>query len=313
MITVLGGFLLGLAGLVVVVAGLVASRSSNATLAYLVEAEMSGVHPATEPDTAPDAVDPLFDRVIRPVATGLTKRMRSLYPSSRLDRIHEQLLNAGLSTSLRAEEFATVQTLVAVIGVVTGVAFLIAGHGSAVLRFAVFLLLLAVCLMGPRAWLSRHVDGRTKSISRDLPDMLDLLTISVEAGLGLEGAMESVCNDLDSPIGEEMRRTIQEMSLGLSRHQALENLKTRVLAPDMRTFILVLSQADLLGMPIGRVLRTQADEMRDRRRARAREQAAKLPVKILFPLMGFILPPLMILVLGPAVSGIIGAFSRTHL
>jgi tight adherence protein C len=109
-------------------------------------------------------------------------------------------------------------------------------------------------------------------------------------------------------MSEEFARTLQEMSLGLSRQQALENLKERSESTDLVSFVLVLTQADVLGMPIGRVLRSQADEMRERRRARARERAAKLPVKILFPLMCFILPPLIIIVIGPAASAINRAF-----
>ena len=106
-----------------------------------------------------------------------------------------------------------------------------------------------------------------------------------------------------------MARTLQEMSLGLSRQQALDNLKERSESADLISFVLVLTQADILGMPIGRVLRSQADEMRERRRARAREKAAKLPVKILFPLICFILPPLMIIVIGPAAAAIDRAFN----
>jgi tight adherence protein C len=176
-----------------------------------------------------------------------------------------------------------------------------------------FALLAMVGLVGPKAWLSGRADKRVGSMERELPDVLDLMTISVEAGLGLEAAIQSVCDDFSSPLSEELARTLQEMNLGLSRQQALENLRARTEVEDLNTFIVVLTQADLLGMPIGRVLRTQADQMRERRRGRAREKAAKLPVKILFPLMMFILPPLMIVVMGPAVAGLISAFSQNHL
>jgi tight adherence protein C len=274
------------------------SRSRQSALAYLTEAE-------NHADPVQDEIVPSFgDRVLRPVAQGVTSRARSLFPSTHLDRLHNQLLYAGLSTSLRAEEFATLEVASAVAGLVIGVLLCAVAGGNVKARVFLAIIIVFCSLLGPAAWLSRRVRHRTTKIDRELPDVLDLLTIAVEAGLGLEAAMEAACADFTGPMTEELSRTLQEMSLGLSRVQALENLKARSLSTDLATFVVVLTQADVLGMPIGRVLRSQADEMRNRRRARAREQAAKLPVKILFPLMLFILPPLMIIVMGPAVASI---------
>ena len=128
------------------------------------------------------------------------------------------------------------------------------------------------------------------------------MTISVAAGLGLEQAMQVSCARFESPVCHELRLTLREMELGLSRHDALENMKLRTDIDDLVTFAVVLSQADALGLPIGRVLQAQADEMRDKRRQRAREKAAKVPVKILFPLALCFLPAIMIIVLGPIVG-----------
>ena len=139
-------------------------------------------------------------------------------------------------------------------------------------------------------------------MTNDLPDLLDLMTISVAAGLGLEQAMQVSCARFESPVCHELRLTLREMELGLSRHDALENMKLRTDIDDLVTFAVVLSQADALGLPIGRVLQAQADEMRDKRRQRAREKAAKVPVKILFPLALCFLPAIMIIVLGPIVG-----------
>ena len=145
-------------------------------------------------------------------------------------------------------------------------------------------------------------------MTNDLPDLLDLMTISVAAGLGLEQAMQVSCARFESPVCDELRLTLREMELGLSRHDALENMKLRTDIDDLVTFAVVLSQADALGLPIGRVLQAQADEMRDKRRQRAREKAAKVPVKILFPLALCFLPAIMIVVLGPIVGPIKHAF-----
>jgi tight adherence protein C len=123
--------------------------------------------------------------------------------------------------------------------------------------------------------------------------------------MGFEGALEIVCNHFSSPLADEFHRTLREMELGLPRRDAFQNLKRRTEVPELSNFVLALIQADALGIPIGRVLRTQASEMRAKRRQWAREKAAKLPVKMLIPLTLFIFPAIMIVVLGPAASGFV--------
>ena len=160
----------------------------------------------------------------------------------------------------------------------------------------------------PKSWLDRKVEERKDSIRRDLPDTLDLLAISVEAGVGFEGALGVVCDNFTSPLADEFARTLREMELGLPRREALQNLRKRTEVPELSNFVLTLTQADALGMPVGRVLKTSATEMRSKRQQWAREKAAKLPVKILFPLILFIFPAIFIVLLGPAASDIGGAF-----
>ena len=162
--------------------------------------------------------------------------------------------------------------------------------------------------LAPSYWLRHRIKVRREQVTNDLPDLLDLMTISVAAGLGLEQAMQVSCARFESPVCHELRLTLREMELGLSRHDALENMKLRTDIDDLVTFAVVLSQADALGLPIGRVLQAQADEMRDKRRQRAREKAAKVPVKILFPLALCFLPAILIVVLGPIVGPIKHAF-----
>lgn len=298
---VVGMVLVG-AGIVVVLAAAWQARARRGVLAYLSDSETA----AYEEDV--EAVPSIGERLLRPLARRFTSRIRDLYPSRHLDRLHHQLLCSGLSGTVTAEEVATIQVVAAGLGLLLSVLLGAAAGGSVKLRLVLGLVIVPCTVLGPPAWLSRRVRERTDAIERDLPDMLDLLTIAVESGLGLEQAMEATCSDFDSPMAEELTRTLQELSLGLSRQEALENLKQRSESTDLASFIVVLTQADVLGMPIGRVLRTQADEMRERRRARARERAAKLPVKIVFPLIVFILPPLMILVLGPAASAMARTF-----
>lgn len=149
---------------------------------------------------------------------------------------------------------------------------------------------------------------RQQQIQRDLPDSVDLLVISIQAGLGFDAALSQVAKNTTGPLAGEFQRVLQEMQIGKSRREAFQGLADRVGAPDVRHFVGAIVQADALGVPISGVLGEQAVEMRSRRRQRAEEQAQKVPVKILFPLMFFVLPSLFIVILGPAVLQIMKAF-----
>jgi tight adherence protein C len=254
--------------------------------------------------------DPFVTRVLKPISGSLLGGIGKLTPVAQRDRVRSQLTQAGLTATLRAEDFLAIQILTTVVGVVIGLAYLGFGSGSATLRFLTAIILIAAGFLGPQAWLTRKVDARKQQIFLDLPDVLDLLAISVEAGVGFEGAMAIVCEHFQSPLAEEFSRTLKEMELGLPRREALQNLKRRTEVPDLSNFVLALVQADALGMPIGRVLHTQAIEMRSKRRQWAREKAGKLPVKILFPLVLFIFPAVLIVLIGPAASTIGHAFSH---
>jgi tight adherence protein C len=188
--------------------------------------------------------------------------------------------------------------------VAVGLTTLATGIGGFKLGIAALFMLPVLAGLLPSVWLRRRISKRRDEVTNDLPDILDLMTISVAAGLGLEQAMQVSCAHFESAVSNELRMTLREMELGLSRHDALENLKLRTDIDDLVTFAVVLSQADALGLPIGRVLQAQADEMRDKRRQRAREKAAKVPVKIIFPLAFCFLPAIMIVVLGPIVGPI---------
>jgi tight adherence protein C len=252
--------------------------------------------------------EPLINRMFGPAARGLRNTLARLYPSSEVDRVHADLLKAGLTGSVRAEEFVAIQMGSALLGVALGLACLVSGALGTKLGVAMLFILPIIGGLAPTRWLRSRIKTRRMRVTNDLPDLLDLMTISVAAGLGLEQAMQVSCARFESPVCDELRLTLREMELGLSRHDALDNLKLRTDIDDLITFAVVLSQADALGLPIGRVLEAQADEMRDKRRQRARERAAKVPVKILFPLALCFLPAIMIIVLGPIVGPIRHAF-----
>jgi tight adherence protein C len=251
---------------------------------------------------------PLVSRIFGPAANGLRRGLSRLYPASDIDRVHADLLKAGLTGSVRAEEFVAIQVGSVMGGIAIGLISLVSGAVSIKMGLAMLFILPLLGGLAPSYWLRFRIKKRREQVTNDLPDLLDLMTISVAAGLGLEQAMQVSCARFESPVCHELRLTLREMELGLSRHDALENMKLRTDIDDLVTFAVVLSQADALGLPIGRVLQAQADEMRDKRRQRAREKAAKVPVKILFPLAFCFLPAIMIVVLGPIVGPIKHAF-----
>jgi tight adherence protein C len=262
-----------------------------------------------EPVKAPERVEkPFLQRMMGPTTRGLRQSLSKLYPSSQMDAVHTDLLKAGLTGTLRAEEFVAVQVGAVLLGFGLGLVSLVSGAVSAKVGVALLLLLPIAGGLVPSYWLRHRIKARRDQVTDDLPDVLDLMTISVAAGLGLEQAMQVSCARFESPVSDELRLTLREMELGLSRHDALENLKIRTDIDDLVTFSVVLSQADALGLPIGRVLEAQANEMRDKRRQRAREKAAKVPVKILFPLAVCFLPSILIIVIGPIVGPMKHAF-----
>ena len=253
---------------------------------------------------------PFLSRVVQPMSASLLDFFGGVLPGNYRDRMHHQLLRGGLSSQFRAEEIISLQVLGGLVGLMLGLLIVFAdlvGGGAAILA-AVLFPVAGVQL--PKSWVDRKVEERVESIRRDLPDTLDLLAISVEAGMGFEGAIGVVCENFSSPLADELARTLREMELGLPRREALQNLKKRTEVPELSNFVLTLTQADALGMPIGRVLQTTAGEMRNKRRQWAREKAAKLPVKILFPLVFLIFPPLFVVLLGPAATEIMQSFSN---
>ena len=162
--------------------------------------------------------------------------------------------------------------------------------------------------MAPNMYLYQVGYNRTQLMQKAMPDALDLLTISVESGLGFDAALSQVARNTDGPLAEEFARVLQEMQIGLGRGAALRALGERSHVPELKGFVSAMVQADALGIPVAQVLRVQAREIRTKRRQRAEEQAQKVAVKILIPLIFCILPCLFIAVLGPAAITIATTF-----
>jgi tight adherence protein C len=161
----------------------------------------------------------------------------------------------------------------------------------------------------PNVLLYNAGQKREKLMRNALPDAIDLLTVSVEAGLGFDSAVSRVARNTTGPLAQEFARLLQEMQIGVGRVEAMRAMAERTSLPDLKSFCLAMVQADSLGIPIGRVLRIQSQEMRTKRRQRAEEKAQQVPVRIMIPLVLFILPCLFLVILGPAGIQIAETFS----
>jgi tight adherence protein C len=160
----------------------------------------------------------------------------------------------------------------------------------------------------PVFWLRSKIKARQKVILKTLPDAIDLMTISVEAGLAFDGAMQRVADKWDNELGNEFRRAISEMRVGKTKREVLHEMVQRTAVPDLGTFVASIIQADQLGVSIAKVLRIQSEQMRIKRRQRAEEQAHKAPILMMIPMVFLIFPSTYIVLLGPAVPKVMDAF-----
>jgi len=168
------------------------------------------------------------------------------------------------------------------------------------LGWLVTLLITGVAFAMPDIWVRRRGEERQHQIQIELPDVLDQITMSVDAGLGFEASVARAAKVGEGPLADELSRTVQEMQLGISRTDALRNLAERTEVPDLKSFVVTVVQSEEYGLPITTVLSVQADELRDKRRQRAEERALRIPVLLIFPLAFCIFPTIFIILLGPA-------------
>jgi tight adherence protein C len=168
---------------------------------------------------------------------------------------------------------------------------------------------LLIGILAPSSLLARRARLRLDKIDAAIPELVDLLLVGVEGGMGFNGAIRAASHRLDAPLGDELRLLLQQQSLGASSTEALENLLARCETPAIHSLVRTVVQGERLGVSIGQLMRTLAEEMRKRRKALAEELAGKIPIKILFPLVFFILPAMFIVLLTPAMANIITEFN----
>ncbi len=268
---------------------------------------------ATDPDAVVDAElsQPLTRRLLAPMAENLHRALLGRTPQGMRDAIRARLREAGdpmgVGSYLALRLYAA-----ALVGLV-----LILLAGPSLSRQWGWPGTLALGFFGgysasviPSFWLGRVIAARKKAIQDALPDVLDLLCVSVEAGLGLDGAIQKVTERLPGPLADELGHTLKEVNLGKTREEAWRNLAARANVPDLNVVVSALLQAEKLGASISTVLRVQAEDMRERRRQRAEEKARQIPIKLLFPLIFFVFPALFVVILGPGAIQIMRTIMR---
>lgn len=238
------------------------------------------------------------ERVIAPASTKLADIVLRLNPRVSVESVRMKLLAAGLANKIQPNQFLALKGAAASGGLVVG--FLIGVGSSPMSAFLFALVFCAVGFFGPDFVVSARARSRKEKVRAELPDALDLLAVSVEAGMGFDGAITKLTEHMDGALSEEFSLTLGEMRVGESRQEALKKMAERVDTPELSAFVRAIIQADQLGISLGRILRVQAADTRLRRQAAAEERAMKAPIKMLFPTVLFIFPAMFLVILGPA-------------
>ncbi|MBW3595217.1 MAG: type II secretion system F family protein [Actinobacteria bacterium] len=247
-----------------------------------------------------------LSRVILPGFGALGKLTQRLTPLGLRKRLTRKLVLAGSPAGWDAEKVAAFKF----VGLGTGAALaLMIAAGSGTAKTAAMMLLLGgIGYFAPDALLSGRAQRRQQAIQKALPDTMDLLTISVEAGLGFDAALAQVVTNVEGPLSQEIARMLHELQLGVSRADAFRKLADRTDVDELRAFVVSMIQANKFGVGVASVLRAQARELRMKRKQRAEQKAMQTPVKILFPLIFCVLPSLFVVVLGPGIIRIFHSF-----
>ena len=255
-----------------------------------------------------ELLTPIAERALAPLLTGLTGLGKRFTPVGYFDTVRSKLSSAGTGDQDAVDRFLAIRVVTVVLALPAAYFAYQYAPVTGMLRLFMVLVAAGLFLLAPDAILNRKVEERQYLIRTKLPDVMDLLVISVEAGLGFEQALDRTVSAVPGPLSDEFARMLGEVRAGASRADAMRALDARNNLPEIRSFVLAILQADTFGVSIGRVLRAQADEMRIKRRQFAQERAMKAPVKMLIPMVFCIFPALFVVVLGPAALSISEAF-----
>lgn len=284
------------AGVVIVFVGLAMPYSTDVVQARLERFGKREVLSLEELELS----QPFSERIVRPFLQGLARLLSRASPQATQQAIRHKLDLAGNPNNWGPSEFLGVRVAAGLtMGFLPAGLLLLAGNLNYALLFGLLLGLLGFQL--PVIWLGRKIATRKSKILRALPDAMDLLTISVEAGLGFDAAMKKVTEKWYNELSLAFTRVLAEIQVGRSRRDALREMSDRAEVPELTGFVAAIIQADQLGVSLARVLRIQSEQMRIRRRQRAEEMAQQAPLKMVFPLVFLIFPAMLIVILGPAI------------
>jgi len=253
--------------------------------------------PAREALPDPDAA--FVARVVQPIARSVARRVTNMLPSTMSDRLEGAIAQAGMK--FKPGQFILVVGIVAGVLPLAATLYMAAAGTTGVKLLITFAMTTVLCIYGPRIWLMGRVKRRQKEIWRALPDAFDLITASVEAGLGIDAAFNRVIEKVHGPFAEELTRTMREITMGRSRREAFLDMTERTGVPELRSLVNSIVQAESMGISIGGVIRVQTEVIRVKRKQKAEEQAFKAPIKMVFPLVFFIFPSIMMVIGGPAI------------
>ncbi|MEP6870819.1 MAG: type II secretion system F family protein [Anaerolineaceae bacterium] len=260
--------------------------------------------PAREALPDPDA--PFVARVLQPMVRSVARRVTKMLPSTISERLEGAIAQAGLK--FKPGQFILVVGIMAGVLPLAATLYMASTGSTGLTLLMTFVVVMGMSIYGPRIWLMGRVKRRRKEVWRALPDAFDLITASVEAGLGIDAAFNRVIEKVHGPFGEELTRTMREITMGRSRRDAFLDMTERTGVEELRSLVNSIIQAESMGISIGGVIRVQTEVIRVKRKQRAEEQAFKAPIKMVFPLVFFIFPSIMMVIGGPAVIQMKHAF-----
>jgi tight adherence protein C len=255
-----------------------------------------------------ELLKPMSERTVQPIMERLVDIGKRFTPDGYTEKVRARLQASGNSSHDAVDRFIAIKVIGVALAPVMVILVLGVLKMGGMMGLLTAALLAAVLIFGPDAILNRRVEERQHEIRTKLPDVLDLLVISVEAGLGFEQALDRTVSSVPGALTQEFARMLGEVRAGASRAQAMRAMEKRTDVPELRSFVLAILQADTFGVSIGRVLRAQADEMRIKRRQAAQEKAQKAPVKMMIPMVFCVFPALFVVVIGPAIINITNSF-----
>ncbi|WP_188207734.1 type II secretion system F family protein [Alkalibacillus aidingensis] len=297
-----------------IIAGIILSRRERkkvyASRRAWVDGSQTTVVDATNEGDGEEAPS-LFQRIIQPKLKQFRKSFRKNTSSTKQEKLELQLLRAGSPLGMSPFEYRLLQIILVVAFPLMAVGLAFLGNVSFGRGFFLVILSAGFALYLPYAYLKWKTATRNAQAIKELPDFIDLMAVSMEAGLGFDSALGKVVTKQKGILSTEFQRCLEELKLGKTRREALSGVRERLIADDIKLLIGSVIQAEQLGVGMVQILRVQSEEVRQRRKQRAEEQAMKAPIKMMFPLVLFIFPTIFIILLGPAVIQILEVFSNT--